>query len=110
MVCANVASDSPMVVSDPLGGFYYLWWDVDAQELVLAPECIQMRKIIGQTYEAYAKEQPTTITADCLNMMQEELIQGFFVEPPPAKSLSERADRQRLVNAISGCIEGVTKP
>ena len=56
MVCANVASDSPMVVRDPLGGFYYLWWDVDAKELVLAPECIQMRKIIGQTYDAHRLE------------------------------------------------------
>lgn len=105
MVCANVASDSPMVVSDPLGGFYYLWWDPYANELVLAPECIQMRKIIGQ---AYAPK--TIMPAHELLNAQDQLVSEFFTDEAPAKSLSERADRQRLVNAISGCIEGVTQP
>lgn len=103
MVCANVASDSPMVVSDPLGGFYYLWWDPYANQLVLAPECLEMRKIIGQTYDAFAAGQPTTITADFLNMMQEETLHmlevstGIEIEP---QSLSDRADHKRLVSAI----------
>ncbi len=106
MVVANVASDSPMVVSDPLGGFYYLWWDVDANELVLAPECPQMRKIIGQASDA----NKTIMTAHELLSKQEQIMDMILEDETPSQSLSERADLQRLVNAISGCLEGVTKP
>lgn len=52
----NVMTDNPMVVSDPLGGFYYLWWCPFSKQLLLAPECLEMRKIIGQTYDAHRLE------------------------------------------------------
>jgi len=109
MVCAKVASDSPMVVSDPLGGFYYLWWDPYANELVLAPECIQMRKIIGETYTAFALgEKITKVVRKWVATNDERTGRHYVISD--GQSLSERADRQRLVNAISGCIEGVTQP